>query len=61
MLYRLLYIKRWFKMKILIGINIVLWGLYVIGVLTIYNEENLTIRLLFAYYLLIIGLLLFGY
>ena len=37
-------------MKILIGINIVLWVLYVIGCLTIYNEENLTIRLLFAYY-----------
>lgn len=44
-------------MKILIGINIVLWALYVIGCLTIYDEENLTIRLLFAYYRLIIWFL----
>lgn len=41
-------------MKILVGINIVLWALYVIGCLTIYDEENLIIRVLFAYYRLAI-------
>ena len=51
MLYRLLHIKRWFKMKImLIGLIIVLRILLVVRLIIIYNEKDNLIKVLFACY-----------